>query len=111
MERNVKPAIAKFLYAARDIRSRQHRFVGKAADPRRIPFTEPPQLQRGTLKLVHGLLQCFLQFVGIHLSAIGQCDQRAGRIEGGPHQLLNVGKIPLHVIHCHNSPLFFPAGR
>ena len=72
---NVKPAVAELLHAARNLHGGQDRLVHKASHTRRIPLTELPQLQRGALEIIHGLLQCFLQLVGVHLPAVGQRHQ------------------------------------
>ena len=75
MEHNVKPAVAELLHAARNLYGGQDRLVHKASHARRIPLTELPQLQRGALEIIHGLLQCFLQLIGVHLPAVGQRHQ------------------------------------
>ena len=95
IDRDMEPAIAKGLHAARYIHGWQNRLFRKAPASRRVPLAEFSQFQSGCFKLFHRLLQCLLQLVWIHLPAVCQGNQRAGLSEGIADQLLNPHHIPL----------------
>lgn len=59
--------------------------------------------------MLHGLLQSLLQFLGVHVAAVGQGYQCAGLSEGTAYQFLNTDHVPLHLIHL-SPPFVLHAG-